>query len=115
MRPAVAADLLDRGSRKRIVDATMARFGRIDILINNAGIGLYAPAYEASLAVVGHMFELNFFAALEMAQLVSAPMRAALSGFIVNVSSIAGKLLCRGLLFTRLRSTRYAHSRTACA
>lgn len=89
---AVAADLLDPGSRKRIVDATMARFGRIDILINNAGIGLYAPAYEAPLDAVRHMFELNFFAALEMAQLVSAPMRAALSGFIVNVSSIAGKL-----------------------
>ncbi len=41
---------------------------------------------------VRHMFELNFFAALELAQLASAPMRAALSGFIVNVSSIAGKV-----------------------
>jgi short-subunit dehydrogenase len=88
----VPGDLLEPSERRRIVEATLAHYGRIDILINNAGIGLYAPAYEAPMDQVRGMFELNFFAALEMCQLAGAAMRERHSGVIVNVSSIAGKV-----------------------
>ena len=87
---AVAGDLTNAADRRRIVASTLSHFGRIDILVNNAGTGLYAPSLDASMDQVRTMFELNFFAALEMAQLAGAAMRERRSGAIVNVSSIAG-------------------------
>lgn len=88
----VAGDLLVEQDRRRIVEAASAHFGRIDILVNNAGIGVYAPAHNAALPQVRHMFELNFFAPLEMAQLVAPGMAERHMGSIANVSSIAGKV-----------------------
>jgi len=85
-------DLLEPAHRRRIVDATLAHYGRIDVLINNAGVGLYARAYEAPMDQVRGLFELNVFAALELAQLAGADMRERRSGMIVNVSSIVGKV-----------------------
>ena len=88
----VAGDLTQPEARRHVVEETLARFGRIDILVNNAGVGLYAPAWSAPLDQVRAMFELNFFAALEMTQLVTPHMQNQRSGVIVNVSSIAGKV-----------------------
>ena len=88
----VAGDLTHADTRRRVVSETLARFGRIDILINNAGVGLYLPAWKAPLADVRAMFDLNFFAALEMSQLVAPHMQRQRSGTIVNISSIAGKV-----------------------
>jgi short-subunit dehydrogenase len=102
----VAGDLVNPDDRRRIVESTLAHHGRIDILINNAGIGLYAPAYEASMDQVRAMFELNFFAALEMAQLAGAAMRERRSGTIVNVSSIAGLVTLPW--FTLYSASKYA-------
>jgi short-subunit dehydrogenase len=102
----VAGDLLEAADRRRIVENTLAHYGRIDILINNAGIGLYAPAYEAPMEQVRSMFELNVFAALEMAQLAGAGMRERHSGAIVNVSSIAGKVTLPW--FTLYSASKYA-------
>jgi len=87
---AVAGDLLKPEDRRRIVEATLAHYGRIDILINNAGVGTYAPAHEASLDHARAIFEVNFFALLELAQLAAAGMRERRSGMIVNVSSVVG-------------------------
>lgn len=87
-----AGDLTDAGVRRRVVERTVERFGRIDILINNAGVGLYAPVSRAPLPEVRQMFELNFFAALELSQLVIPGMKERGSGAIVMVSSIAGML-----------------------
>ena len=88
----VAGDLLEPADRRRVIEKTLAHYGRIDILINNAGVGLYAPAYDAPMEQVRSMFELNVFAGLEMAQLASVGMRERRSGTIVNVSSIVGKV-----------------------
>lgn len=89
---ALAGDLCDGDFRRRAVEQTLERYGRIDVLINNAGIGLYAPAWSAPLADVRAMMELNLFATLELTQLVAPGMRARRRGMIVNVSSIAGKV-----------------------
>jgi len=86
----VAGDLMRPEDRRRIIESTLAEYGRIDVLINNAGVGTYAPAHEAPLDHARAVFELNFFALLELAQLVGAGMRERRSGMIVNVSSVVG-------------------------
>jgi short-subunit dehydrogenase len=86
-----AGNLTDAAVREAAVAATLGRFRTIDILINNAGRGLYDPAWRAPLDDARGLFELNFFAPLAMAQLVVPHMRERHSGMIVNVSSVAGK------------------------
>ena len=86
-----AADITDGEARQLVVTRTIERFGRIDILINNAGVGLYAPAWRAPIAEARAMFGLNFFAALGMIQLVVPSMREQGGGMLVNIGSSAGK------------------------
>ena len=88
----VRADLADAAERKRAYDEVLARLGRVDILINNAGVGLYEPSWRASDQLVRRMFEVNFFAALDFTQHAVPAMRQRGSGLIVNVASIASKV-----------------------
>jgi short-subunit dehydrogenase len=89
---ALAGDLTDPEFRVRAVDDTIAQFGRIDVLVNNAGVGLYAPSWSAPVEEARAMFELNVMTAVAMTQLVIPAMRARRSGSIVNVSSIGGTI-----------------------
>lgn len=91
---------------KRVVERTLERFGAVDILVNNAGAGLYTPAWRAPMPLTRQMFELNFFAALEMIQLVVPHMRRQGRGAIVNVGSIAGKITLPWL--TLYSASKYA-------
>ncbi len=83
-------DLKDPAVRQACLEATLARHGRIDVLINNAGVGLYVPSWRAPEQELRDMFELNLFASLAMTQLVVPPMKRQGAGTIVNISSIAG-------------------------
>lgn len=85
-------DLTSEETRRRVVERTLDRFGAIDILINNAGVGFYAPSWCSPEAHTRGLMELNFFALLGMIQLVAPHMRARRSGTIVNVSSIGGQV-----------------------
>lgn len=85
---------------------TLEKFGRIDILVNNAGVGLAAPAWSARFEDVRHLYELNFFAALELTQLAVENMKARGSGMIVNIGSVAGKVAMPW--FTLYSSTKFA-------
>jgi len=85
-------DLTNDETRHRVVERTVARYGTIDILINNAGVGFYLPSWSAPMDHARGLMELNFFALLGMAQRVVPYMRAQRSGLIVNVSSIGGKI-----------------------
>lgn len=87
-----AGDITSAETRRSAVARTIERFGRIDILINNAGMGLYSAAWNAPAEDVRRLFELNLFAPLELTQMVVPHMRERRSGAIVNVSSIAGKV-----------------------
>jgi len=87
-----AGDLTLEETRRRVVDRTLERFGAIDVLVNNAGVGLYAPSWSAPMEDARQLMELNFFALLGMIQLVAPHMRTRHSGTIVNVGSIGGKI-----------------------
>jgi short-subunit dehydrogenase len=88
----VSGDLTIEADRRSVVERTLAHYGAIDILINNAGIGYYQPSWEMPMDEVRYLFELNFFAALGMTQLVVPAMRPRRTGMIVNVGSIGGKV-----------------------
>jgi short-subunit dehydrogenase len=99
-------DLLDDAVRRRVVERTLERYGVIDILINNAGVGSYAPSWAAPMDETRRMFELNFFAMLGMIQLVAPHMRERRDGTIVNVGSIGGKMTLPWL--TLYSASKYA-------
>src|SRR5262249_1730007 len=79
-------------TQRRVVERTLDRFGTIDILINNAGMGYYAAASSADPQETRRLFELNLFAPLAMVQLVVPQMRERREGMIVNIGSVAGKI-----------------------
>lgn len=85
----VSADL----SIDRALGELSNRAGRIDVLINNAGIAYIAAMEEISLEDLRRQFETNFFGAVRMIQRVLPEMRERHRGRIVNMSSIAGKVV----------------------
>ena len=87
-------DLRDRAHVEQMVAATRDRFGRLDVLINNAGFGYWGTVEETPPAVVREIFDLNFEAPLLASQLAIPIMRAQGGGHIINVSSVVGR---RGL------------------
>jgi short-subunit dehydrogenase len=87
-----AGDLTLEETRRKAVENTLERYGRIDILINNAAAGSYVPSWRAPMPDVRRLMELNFFSLLGMVQLVVPHMRERRAGTIVNVGSIAGKM-----------------------
>jgi short-subunit dehydrogenase len=104
----VPADVTQEEGRRRIVDEAQERFGRIDVLVNNAGVGLYCPAWRAPMDEVRSMFELNVFSLLALTQRVAPGMKERGQGAIVNVSSIAGKVPLAW--FTAYSGTKFAVS-----
>ena len=83
-------DVTSDESVKSVVKEVIDRFGRIDVLVNNAGITAQGSAEENSVAQVQQVFEVNVFGVIRMAQAVLPHMRARGSGRIVNVSSVLG-------------------------
>jgi short-subunit dehydrogenase len=87
----IPCDLTLDDGRAAVVERTAARWGRVDVLINNAGRGSYYSATNSPLADARSMFDLNFFAPFHLAQL-AAPWLRQTKGTLVNVSSIAGQI-----------------------
>jgi short-subunit dehydrogenase len=81
------------GDRERVqgmVAKVLADFGKIDILINNAGIGMRKPFAETSVDVIEELMRTNYFGMVYFTHAVLASMIARGSGHIVNISSVAG-------------------------
>ena len=83
-------DVTDQAQVDAAVKAARERFGRIDVLVNNAGIGYFGAVEESEDAEVRRMFEVNVFGLGRMTQAVLPVMRAQRSGCIINISSLAG-------------------------
>jgi len=77
-------------SVERAVEEVLAKTGRIDLLVNNAGVGLFAGAEESSLDQAKSLFDVNLFGVIRMTKAVLPAMRRQGRGRIVNVSSIMG-------------------------
>jgi NADP-dependent 3-hydroxy acid dehydrogenase YdfG len=87
---AVALDVTDSKAIASAVAQAEARFGQIDVLVNNAGYGYLAAIEEGEDAPVRAMFDTNVFGLVDMTKAVLPGMRARKRGHIVNLSSIGG-------------------------
>lgn len=94
----VQLDITDGESVERAVGTVMAREGRIDALVNNAGIGGGRAVEETPLEEVREVFETNYFGSVRMLLAITPIMREQRSGRIVNVGSLAGRMVfgCHG-------------------
>jgi NAD(P)-dependent dehydrogenase (short-subunit alcohol dehydrogenase family) len=86
----VDLDVASDESVAEAVQQVIDRFGRIDVLVNNAGIGSTGAAEESSVAQAHRVFDVNLFGVLRMTNAVLPHMRAQGGGRIVNVSSVVG-------------------------
>jgi short-subunit dehydrogenase len=88
----VPADLRRPEEAVSLAERALACWGRIDVLVNNAGVGLYEPGWKSDPARVREMMEVNFFAPVELIRSLVPAMRRQGRGVIVNVSSVAGQV-----------------------
>jgi short-subunit dehydrogenase len=85
-------DVSDDESVAGLVAGVIERFGRIDVLINNAGIGSAGAAEESSVAQAQRVFNVNVFGVMRMTKAVLPHMRAQGTGRVINISSVLGFL-----------------------
>ena len=88
--PLLALDVRNSESIKDAVAKVIALSGRIDVVINNAGVGITGPLEEIPTAAIKNNFETNFFGPIEVMKAVLPQMRSQKSGLIINITSIAG-------------------------
>jgi NAD(P)-dependent dehydrogenase (short-subunit alcohol dehydrogenase family) len=87
---AVACDVTDADERDRLVETVMERHGRLDGLVNNAGVGATAPALRTSAEAFARVLDVNLTAPFALSCLAANRMRANGGGSIVNVASVMG-------------------------
>jgi NAD(P)-dependent dehydrogenase (short-subunit alcohol dehydrogenase family) len=102
----LALDVTKQPSVDRAVAEAVARFGRVDVLVNNAGYGMVGAVEESDEREFRPMFETNVFGLIRMTQAVLPQMRDQRSGHIVNLSSIGGLVASPG--FGMYNATKFA-------
>jgi len=102
----IKLDVTDTKSVQKAVEEVLAKKGRIDNLVNNAGFGVLATVEEATDEEMTRQFDVNVFGVLRMCRAVLPAMRAQRHGVIVNISSFLGRM---GLpLITHYNASKYA-------
>lgn len=88
----IQMDVSKEGDAAMAVKRVLSEQGRIDVLWNNAGFGLYGPVEEIDINKARYQFEVNLFGLAALTQAVLPHMRAQKSGLIINTSSMGGKI-----------------------
>ena len=88
---ALSLDVTEPDSIERAVTAVLERYGRIDVLVNNAGHAMRGAVEELDVDAVAGMFDVNVLGIIRMVERVAPVMRAQGSGRIINIGSLAGK------------------------
>nr|WP_314866285.1 SDR family oxidoreductase [uncultured Flavobacterium sp.] len=88
--PLIALDVRDVASIQSAVAKVIQETGKLDIVINNAGVGITGPLEEIPMEEIKNNFETNFFGPIEVMKAALPQMRAQQSGLIINITSIAG-------------------------
>lgn len=89
---ALAGDVTNDADRRRWVAETLAKFGRIDALVNNAGYGTRGPVELVPVEKIRANYETNVFSLIALTQLVLPHLRERGEGCIVNIGSVAGRI-----------------------
>ena len=103
---AVQLDVTDQAAGRAVVDGVIARHGRIDVLVNNAGRTHVGAAEETTEAELRDLFEVHFFGPVELTRAALPHMRARRSGAIVQLSSMGGQMSFAG--FSAYSATKFA-------
>ncbi len=103
---AAKLDVDQPGDAQAAIDAAVARFGRLDILINNAGYGVVGALEETPDAELRAIMDTNFFGAMAVIRAALPVLRAQRSGAIVNISSLGGQLSYPG--FSAYSASKFA-------
>lgn len=103
---AVQLDVTKPAEIKAAVEKAVHHFGKIDVLLNNAGIGYFGSIEESDDAETRRMFEINFFGLANITKEVLPVMRKQKGGHIINISSICGLYSFPGLGY--YNATKYA-------
>ncbi|MEB0032789.1 oxidoreductase [Undibacterium sp. RTI2.1] len=88
----IAMDVTDQASVESAIEKIMQAHGRIDVLVNNAGFGLYGSIEDVKLDQAKYQFEVNVFGLARVTQLVTPIMRKQKSGTVINMSSMGGRM-----------------------
>ena len=86
-------DVTQPESIRHAVDCAIQRFGRIDVLVNNAGYAVRGAVEEVPVEQAQQMFDANVFGVMRMIQAVVPHMRQQKTGRVINISSVSGKLV----------------------
>lgn len=90
----VRCDVTDDHDRAQLITATLERFGRVDVCVNNAGISSGGPGMQANVEAFRSVIQVNLEALFGVSQAVGEPMRAQGSGSVINISSMFGSVAC---------------------
>tara|TARA_R110001632_G_scaffold89433_3_gene192828 strand:+ start:13113 stop:13916 length:804 start_codon:yes stop_codon:yes gene_type:complete len=88
----IALDVTKLDSIEKAIQHIISKEGRIDVLVNNAGMGITGPIEETPTDEMRKVFETNFFGAIDVMKAVLPQMRKQKSGVIINITSIAGSM-----------------------
>lgn len=102
----IALDVTSRESAQHAVEAALKEFGRLDVVVNNAGYGLFGPFETASEEAIDKQFQTNVTGIFNVTRAALPAMRSQKEGVIINVSSIGG--LAAFPLFSLYHATKFA-------
>jgi short-subunit dehydrogenase len=88
---AIAADVTQPGERQRVIDTVVNRYGGLDVLFNNAGVGSWGHFAGGTEAILRQVMEVNFFAAAELIRLAIPALTNGRQPAVVNVASMCGR------------------------